>query len=79
MNANYGLYVTATDFYNILSTDDDSEWNLFQWFGADSIAGERLKQSTAEWYASGFSGTGGFTVYSDGNFYFYRTQSMGIT
>ena len=47
--------VTETDFYNILSTDDNSPGNLFQW-------GCKPDDLTPELYAS--NGAGGFAVYS---------------
>ena len=47
--------VTETDFYNILSTDDNSPGNLFQW-------GCKPDDLRPELYAS--NGAGGFAVYS---------------
>ena len=47
--------VTETDFYNILSTDDNSPGNLFQW-------GCKPNDLRPELYAS--NGAGGFAVYS---------------
>ena len=47
--------VTETDFYNILSTDDNSTGNLFQW-------GCRETDLLPQLYAS--NSAGGFTVYS---------------